>query len=434
MGIITRIISNDRINGEVTVPQAGSLLHRYLIVRALSGIEGDTDFTNDSKDIRVTKQCLSVLSPAGSSISDENFIYRLECEESDLSYKFLLPIAGALGRNCIFALRGNLVFTSMDQFYKVLRTHGLKRDEIRPDLVKVTGRLTGGTYIFPGESDGQALSGLLMALPLLKDKSAVMVEKKPQSEMYVDMTIDIMRKAGISIEVQKDQNGLARIYRIPGGQQYHLDENQDKQIEGDWELAAYWFTGAAVSRGEVTCRNLNLDSLQGDRRILRILRLFGVDISETQHEAPDSYNGDEPVYWSDVRINAKNLKGTNIDAYDIPDLLAHVVLLASVADGVSIIKNAASVRMEPERVREMIALMTELGAQITEVQDGLLIAGSGGVPLSGGRVGTHHDYRLAMMAAMASGACRKPVILENSDAVERTYPLFFDELEKLKQN
>ena len=432
MGLITRIVSNEPINGTVEVPQAGSLLHRYLICCALSGLEPEFECTNDSRDIQVTRNCLGVLGLGGETISDENFVYRLECEESDSTYKFLLPIAGAYGKTCMYSLRGNLVFTSMDQFYRVLRTHGVKRDEIRPDLVKVTGRLTAGPYIFPGVSDGQALSGLLMALPLLKEKSAVMVEKKPQSEMYVDMTISMMRRAGISIEVLKDQNGLARVYRIPGGQRYEM--SAVPVIEGDWELAAYWLTGAAVSGGSITCTNMNTSSFQGDRRILRILELFGVNVSEKQHEQPDAWEEGEPVCWSDITVNGGNLKGTNIDAADIPDLLAHVLLLASAAEGVSIIKNPVSIMMGADRVRKMVGIMTELGAQITEVPDGLLIDGSGGKQLFGGRIGTDHDYRLAMLGTMAAGICRKGVILEQSDAVERTYPQFFEELERLKQN
>ena len=432
MGLITRIISNEPINGTIKVPQAGSILHRYMICSALSGQDPEFICTNDSKDIRVTRNCLGVLGLGETSISDENFVYRLECGESDTTYKFMLPIAGAFGKTCIYALRGNLVFTSMDQFYRVLRTHGIKRDEIRPDLVKVTGQLTAGTYIFPGVSDGQALSGLLMALPLLKEKSAVMVEKKPQSEMYVDMTISMMRRAGISIEVLKDQNGLARVYRIPGGQRYDMKEVP--AIEGDWELAAYWLTGAAVSNGTVTCTDLNTASLQGDRRILRILELFGAKTEEKKHERADAWEEGEPVFWSDITVKGGNLKGTNIDASDIPDLLTHVVLLASAAEGVSIIKNPVSIGMDADRVRALTSVMTELGAQITEVPDGLLIDGSGGKQLFGGRVGTHHDYRLAMMGTLAAGMCRKGVILEQADAVERTYPQFFEELERLKQN
>lgn len=404
-----------------------------MICSALSGKEpGDINVTNESRDINATKKCLGVLDIGKDGVSNENFVYRLECEDSDTTYKFLLPIAGAFGKTCMYSLRGNLVFTSMDQFYKVLRTHGVKREEIRPDLIKVTGQLTAGTFIFPGVSDGQALSGLLMALPLLKEKSAVMVEKKPQSEMYVDMTINVMKRAGIQIEVLKDQNGLARIYRIPGGQKYDLGDIPP--LEGDWELAAYWLTGAAISGGTVKCSNLNTGSLQGDRRILRILELFGAGITEEKHVEADTEENGEEVFWSDITVRGGKLKGINIDASDIPDLLAHVILLASAADGVSIIKNAVNLQMSQDRVRQLIQVMSGIGAEVTEVPDGLLIAGSGGGTFLGGRIATRNDYRIAMMGAIVSGICRRGVILEHADIVERTYPQFFDELERLKQN
>ena len=391
-----------------------------MICGALAGAKIPSVEEYDPGDIRVTKKCLETLSLGNRSVSDENFTYRLECGDSDSTYKFLLPIASACGKNCIYGLRGNLVFTSMDQFFKVLRTHGVRREEIRSDLIKISGRLTAGTYIFPGITDGQALSGLLMALPLLNEKSAVMVEKKPQSEMYVNLTIDIMRQAGIDIEVQQEQNGLARIYRIPGGQ--HYSPVGVPKEEGDWELAAYWLTGAAVCGGNITCAGMNTDSFQGDKRILKILTLFGASVTEN-----DSDTG-----LSDITVIAGTLKGTNIDAQDIPTLLPHVLLLASVADGVSIITNPVSLRMGPERVKNLISLMTDLGAEITEIEDGLLVAGSKGAPLYGGRANTHGDYRLALITTMAAGVCRKDVILEHSDAAEIRYPGFFEELERLK--
>ena len=432
MAILTRILSTEKISGEVEVPRAGSILHRLLICSALSGSRSKLDKIDVSKDVQVTRDCLGTLGLGLSGVADGNFTYRLECQESDSTYKFLMPIAGAFGKNCIYSLRGNLRFVSMEQFYKVLRTHGLKHEEISPDLVKVTGQLTAGTYILPGVSDGQALSGLLMALPVLKEKSTVMVEKKPQSEPYVEMTIEIMRRSGIEIEELKDQNGLDRVYRIPGGQHYNL--MPDARVEGDWTLAAYWLTGAAICGTKVTCTNLNMDSLQGDKRILNILQLFGVNVEVSSHSEPDAVLEGEDVYWSDITVNGGRLRGINIDAQDISELLVPAVVLACMADGVSIIKNAENLRISPDVVNHIVTVMSELGAEITEVQDGLLINGCAGAPLRGGRVKSHRDYRIAMMIGLASCAAGREIILENADAVERIYPGYFEELERLKGN
>ena len=432
MALLTRILSNGKIQGSISVPRSGSLLHRYMICSALAGGKSGLERIDVPSDVQVTKACLGTLGLGQKGLGEGNFIYRLECQESDSTYKFLMPIAGACGKSCIYSLRGNLRFVSMDQFYKVLRTHGLKREEISPDLVKVTGQLTAGTYILPGVSDGQALSGLLMALPLLKEKSTVMVEKKPQSEPYVDMTIEIMRRFGIEIEELRDQNGLARVIKIPGGQSY-IPAQIDPRIEGDWTLAAYWLAGAAISGGRVTCTNLDMNSLQGDRRIINILQLIGANVEVQTHDDADCEAGGEEIYWSDVTVDGGRLKGINIDAQDIADLLAPVMLLAAAAEGVSIIKNAESLRNSSELVKNIVEVMSQLGAQITEVQDGLLIAGNGGAPFAGGRTSSHRDYHIAMLAALVSCAAEKDMILENADAVSRVYPGFFDELERLKK-
>ena len=124
MAILSRILSNDKINGRVTPPGAAPLIHRYMICGALAGAKIPSVEEYDPGDIRVTKKCLETLSLGNRSVSDENFTYRLECGDSDSTYKFLLPIASACGKNCIYGLRGNLVFTSMDQFFKEIgRAH-----------------------------------------------------------------------------------------------------------------------------------------------------------------------------------------------------------------------------------------------------------------------------------------------------------------------
>lgn len=432
MALLTRTLSNNKINGTVNVPQSSSLIHRHLICGALSDSNYVVHYENNSKDVKATLKCIENLGLyEKESLALENCIYRLECGQSDWAYKFLMPLAAAMGKECIFSLKGNLVFVSMDSFYRVLRTHGLKREILRPDLVKVTGHLTAGTYILPGVSDGQALSGLLMALPLLKENSTVMAEKKPQSEMYVDMTIDIMRKSGIKIDVLKDQNGLSRVYKIPGRQTYNL--HTEEKIENDWSLAAYWLTGAAISGGEVTCVDMNIDSLQGDKRILNILKLFGAEIEAVKHEEPDAIEDGQEIYWSDVTVKGAPLKGVNIDAEDIPDLLGPVLLLASMAEGVSIIRNVENLRVSTEQVKNTVEAMEAIGAQITLVTDGILINGNAGVPLEGGRVGSHRDYKIIMMAAIAASVCKEAVVIENTDEVDSGYPEFFDELERLKR-
>lgn len=431
MGLLTRKLLNNKIVGEMIAPQSDAILNRYLICDALSGFKAQIECTNASKDIRTLKRCISNLGIGQDEPMWENFTYRVDCKTSEAAYKFLLPIACALGKKCIYELDGNLMFSDMDPFYKILRTHGIKSEKIREDQIKVTGQLTGGTYIFPGDTDGQTLSGLLMALPLIKNKSTVMVENIPQSEPYVEMTVDIMKKSGIHIDVLKDQNGVSYVYKIPGEQKYDLASKIN--VEGDWALASYFFAGAAICGTSVTCTNLNLDTLQGDARFLNILRLFGAKVSWTEHQKIDAYEDNAGIFWSDVTVEGGHLNAVNIDATDIPQLLGPVMLLASCAEGVTIIKNASSLKLGKQRVENMIKAMADIGCRITELDDGILIEGSCGRPLTGGRVKSCNDYNIAMMTAIASCICDEPVVIEQADAVDRAYPDFFDVLDSMKK-
>lgn len=445
--MITREVSNRPINGVLCVPQCKALLHRYLICCGLSTYQPVIDITNGADDIIATKKCLSRLGIGRQQSIDERrsgfftldesnecdndgFI-RLPCGQSGTTYKFLLPLAGAFNKPCRFELDGNLVYDQMDGFYRVMRTHGLRREILRPDLIEVTGQLTAGTYILPGITDGQTLSGLLMALPCLKENSTVMVENPVQSEQYVDMTIALMRQAGIDIRAAEGLGGISRVYKVRGSQYYDMGTVGD--FEGDWTLAAYWLAGAAISGGCLTCTNLDIESLQGDRQILNVLDQFGAKIQICWHDEPDINVEGQDIYWADVTaFSDGGLAAANIDATDIPDLVAPAILLACAANGISVIRNAVGPRMDFDRMQKMINVMTSLGAQITDTPDGIIVIGNGGVPLEGGVVDSHNDHKIAMMAAVAASICRNDVVIENCEVLQNAYPTFLNDLEKLK--
>ncbi len=447
MAILSREVSNRKITGTINVPQSKALLHRYLICCGLCEDHPLLDVTNESDDIKSTSKCLGCLGLGFQSEADEarkgiytleeeshvdeNGFFRINCGKSGSTYKFLMPVAGAFGKPCRFELDGSLVYDSMDQFYRVLRTHGVKREILRPDLIEVSGQMTAGTFIIPGIADGQTISGLLMALPCLKENSTVMVEKPIRSEAYVDMTIELMREAGIEIHVTKDQGKISRIYKVKGSQKYSI--KNEIRIEGDWTLAAYWLVGAAISRSSVTCTNLNIESLQGDRAILNILDKFGAHLTIKWHDNPDAVLAGNEVTWTDVTVRGDSLTAADIDAADIPDLVPAVVLLGCAADGITIIRNAMDGSFGNERLKNIIRVMTGLGAQITDTSDGLIIVGNGSVPLEGGTVNSHHDYKIAMMAAIAACISDKNIVIENPEVISKACPTFFNDLETLKR-
>ena len=225
-----------------------------------------------------------------------------------------------------------------------------------------------------------------------------------------------MRKAGVTVHVTEQGDGKGIIYKVPGRQTYRLEPGA--KVEGDWSNAAFWLVAGAISDTGVTCTNLNMESFQGDRQILDIIRRFGAEVTV----AEDS-----------VTVKRGNLHGIIIDAANIPDIVPPLAVLACAADGATVIRNAERLRMkESDRLESVSSALNALGAAIVVTKDGLIIDGQGMKGLKGGQTQSFNDHRIAMMSAIAAGICKDSVIIENAEAVSKSYPAFFDDLAGLQ--
>ena len=221
------------------------------------------------------------------------------------------------------------------------------------------------------------------------------------------MTLDAVRASGITI-IQEENRFI-----IPGGQTFKAPENAAG--EGDWSNAAFWLSMGAISSSPVTVTGLNHLSSQKDKRIIRILRRFGAEVETT----PDS-----------ATVTRRDLHGIVIDASDIPDLVPVLAVVAAAANGVTKITHAQRLRMkESDRLTSVSTLLKNLGADVTERQDKLIINGTG--KLTGGNVDSFGDHRIAMSAACASLICSSPVTIAGAQAVRKSYPGFWDDFEAM---
>jgi 3-phosphoshikimate 1-carboxyvinyltransferase len=201
------------------------------------------------------------------------------------------------------------------------------------------------------------------------------------------------------------------MFSIPGGQTYHSPG--EVGVEGDWSNAAFWLSAGAIADC-VTCAGLDLQSPQGDRAILDILAQFGSRIKTEGNKAV---------------VNGGKLRGIEINAGNIPDLVPVLAVVAAVAEGTTVIRNAGRLRTkESDRLAAVTDVLRGLGANVTETEDGLVIHGGA---LTGGDVSSWGDHRIAMAAAIAATVCARPVIIRGAEAVNKSYPLFFDDLQKL---
>ncbi len=395
---------------EITAIASKSDAHRAMICAALSeltsGRKCKIHCEQSSKDIEATAACLLAL------LSGQEEMY---CGESGSTLRFLLPVMGALGHAAAFYAEGRLPQRPLSPLYEELINHGCILSEPGSAPLTISGKLSAGIYTMPGNVSSQYISGLLLALPLLKGDSRIQLTGPMESRGYVDMTLQVIRKFGVQITETPEG------FEIAGGQQYLAPEAY--QVEGDWSNSCFFLAAGALVEGGICVKGLSADSLQGDRKILDLLRQFGAEVCERE---------------SDITVKPGKLRGITIDASQIPDMVPILAVLACAADGKTIIENAGRLRIkESDRLQAVSQGLNSLGAKVEELPEGLVIEGFGsgsecsGKPLRGGTVDGAGDHRIVMMAAIASLLCRQPVAITGAEAVSKSYPDFFADLKKL---
>lgn len=391
----------------VTITASKSDAHRAWICAYLSARPCRVICDGTSDDIQATVSCMEALKDAVKTGMPAD----LPCRESGSTLRFLLPVTAALGVRGRFFPEGRLPDRPLSPLYEELEAHGCRLSPVGTVPFEIKGQLQPGTFTIPGNVSSQYISGLLFALPLLDGDSTIEIPGELQSAGYVRMTERTLERFGINF---LDEGGRIR---IPGGQSY--EGPAEYRVEGDWSNAAFWMTMGAIGPEAVTVHGLRSDTAQGDAQIGTLLRKFGAEVE--MHE--DAVT---------VRPSREKLSGIEIDAGNIPDIVPELALTAAVAEGTTVISHAERLRLkESDRLKAVSAVLTDLGAEVQEKPDGLIIRGTGGQRLNGGEVDGFRDHRIVMMAAAASVACSAPVAILGSDAASKSYPAFFDEMRKM---
>ena len=406
--------------GEVRIPSSKSIVHRQLICAALGEHEVLIRYDGLSRDIRATADCLSALG-ADIQIGENVLCVKpidgrgdietalLPTGESGSTLRFLIPVAGMLGRKADFNMEGRLAERPMAPFDRLLREHGMSLTR-EGQILHCEGQLEGGMFCLPGNISSQYFSGLLMALPKLGCDSRIQTEGQMESAAYVQLTEEVLKAAGICFDRESESS-----WKIFGNQIPCLPDTIS--AEGDWSNAAFFLCAAALSDQGIHICGLNPESRQGDRQILQILHEFGAEVS---------------IEEKTVSVRQGCRRPIEVDAIAIPDLVPVLAVLCCSTDGISRITGAARLRWkESDRLRTTTALIRSLGGEAEELPDGIVIHGNGS--LRGGTAETFNDHRIAMSAAVAAVLCAEPVTVLGAECVGKSYPRFWKDFEALKQ-
>lgn len=393
MGIVK--IENSILNGTVTAPPSKSAAHRALICSFLAG-GGSVSPIINSKDMQATTGVIDALKRGDST---------LNCIESGSTLRFMIPVAASLGKNVTFTGEGRLPERPVGEYLEILPKHNVKVESNGFLPLSISGKLTNGTYEAAGDVSSQYITGLLLALANVDGDSAVILTTKLQSKPYVDMTVKVMADYGV--DVKETEFG----YLIHGNQQF---KKLDYTVEGDWSQAAFFLVAGAIG-GNITVNGLDMNSTQGDKEIVNVIRNFGGNITVDDNE---------------IRCFGGELKGTEIDASDIPDLVPIIAVLAAFAKGKTVIKGAERLRYkESDRIESVVQNLKLLGAQVQETTDGMII--NGGKKLNSAKLKGFNDHRIVMAFSVAGLYIDGTVEIDDAESINKSYPSFFEDYNRL---
>ncbi|MBQ9015060.1 MAG: hypothetical protein IJ109_10555 [Firmicutes bacterium] len=356
-----------------------------------------------SRDLEVVLNCFEALSGDAPT---------LFCSDDENAFALMLPIAAATKQKVSFTGSGAFPNSTVLPLADALKPRGVSfsrgdlkikrrdRDRIH-EICTLTKRIGYGSFSLTGREDPCFIAGLLLALPLLEGNSSVRMTTMPDSTELPDMAIAVLRQYGVTILRSVDDYGYP-FYEIPGNQKLRIPDTVS--LEGDWTRAAFWL-GCGALGGNVTIRGLSADSRQVCRQILDKLHSLGAATGQ----ATDSAN-----------VVSGSLRGCNINASRIPDLVPILSVIMAHASGTSMLTG-----IDSDAYASVFRVLDAFGADISDGGSGFSFTGR--AILTGGEIDASSDPLIVLTATAASCISRMPVTIRNAGVINKTFPGFFED-------
>lgn len=404
------------VRGKLTPPCSKSYAQRALAASLLADGRSELRNIGFCDDTRSALRCIETLGArtertAGDVLTVEGGLAprrrTLHVGESGLAARLFTPIASLCGTPIRIEGRGTLPARPMEMMIAPLRrlgVHVTDRDGRLP--IEVRGPIRGGNAFVDGSVSSQFVTGLLLALPLAAEDTTLRVND-PVSTPYIDMTLDLAARFGVEIDHQDYEE-----FYIAGGQRY---TPVSLAIEGDWSAAAMLLVAGATA-GELEVNNLSALSKQADTAVCTALERAGAGlVCEAER----------------LTVSRRPLRAFEFDATQCPDLFPALAALAASAEGVSVIRGTRRLaHKESDRAETLRDEYSKLGIGIDLSEENTMKIRGGCI--RAGRVSAHGDHRIAMSLATAALRADGPVTIGGAECVAKSYPDFFDDLEKIR--
>lgn len=391
-------IKKSKAFGKVTAPPSKSVLHRMLICAALSSGESTIQNVDYNEDVSATLDCLEALGAKVEKGKNSVKIVGLNpfeiegnavlpCRESGSTLRFLVPLAMLSEKSVTFKGSEKLFSRPLSVYEEIARKNGFEFIK-KKDGLTVCGRLKAGEYFVPGNVSSQFITGLLFALPFCGGESRINITSILQSKSYVDITLWVMKKFGVSATWQN-----AGTLYLSSKETF---KSFDCTAEGDCSAAAF-LDAFNLFFGSVFVLGLDPNTLQGDR-----------------------------VY---KKFFEKLEKGSPVlDIADCPDLAPILMTVAAAKNGVTL-KNTARLKMkESDRGEAMKKELSAFGAKIDVFENEIVVHKA---PLHAPNrvLCGHNDHRVVMSLAVLSSVFSGEI--NGAEAVSKSFPEFFEAIKNL---
>lgn len=391
-------IEKGTARGIVSAPPSKSMAHRLLICAGLSDGECIVHGISDSEDMLATMDCLRTLGVqfekeedtvrvSGIDIRKAAALEKLNCRESGSTLRFFVPIALLTGKETVLAGSRRLMERPLSVYEELFSQRGITLRKTEREI-RTRGSLRYGSFEMDGNVSSQFVTGLLLALPLLKGDSRIVLRPPVESRSYIDMTLSALRMFGVEAGWQEEN-----VLYIKGNQRYHAEE---VFVEGDYSNAAF-FELLNLLGGQVKIENLREDSLQGDRVYEELLEAL---------KRPDA----------------------ELDLSDCPDLGPVLFAAAAAGCGGKFTGTRRLKIKESNRGEAMAEELRKFGVT-TEVLENEVIVGRQGLREPKEVLNGHNDHRIVMSEAVL--LTQTGGVIDGAEAVSKSFPDFFEKLASL---
>jgi 3-phosphoshikimate 1-carboxyvinyltransferase len=343
-----------------------------------------------------------------SATTSPSFKQEINCGESGLSIRMFVPIA-ALSSNEIDVIgSGSLLTRPMDFFDEILPQLSVTIHSNKGKLpLKIKGALQPKNITIDGALSSQFLTGLLMAFAKVAKKQVTITVTNLKSKPYIDLTLQMIDLFGYKVINENYERFVIEPVLADS-------KTINYTVEGDWSGAAFLLVAGAINGG-ITVKGLDVFSAQADKAILQAL----ISAKATMSITPEQ-----------IEVSANVLEAFNFNATDCPDLFPPLVALAAYCKGTTVIEGVSRLAYkESNRALTLQQEFAKMGVDI-KLQDDLMLIEGGG-KIMGARLHSHHDHRIAMACAVAALKAEGATTIEDAEAINKSYPVFYAHLKQL---